>query len=121
MCIADVHSFYLDEHAAFTQDVFFDFKGLVRVRHHAIPMSWVQGSFDLNVDSAEVLHFTPSGHSIPAIHRAVGTISAMSVTREVYATIVDDVKKLCHGKLSTPFFCFVFKSFLPLLNPSMIH
>lgn len=98
MCIADVFSFYLDENVAFTQDLFYDFNGLTCVKHDAIPMTWVQGSFDLNVDAAEVLHFTPNGHNIPATYRAAGKDSGVQVTREQYATIVRDVKKLCRGK-----------------------
>ena len=95
MCISEVYSVYLDDHVAFTHDVFYDFKGLVDVKHDAIPMSWVQGSFDLNSYVAEVLHFMPIGHSIPATYREAGKQTVQMVTREVYAGIVHDVKKLC--------------------------
>ena len=98
MCIAEVFSFYLDDHVAFPHDVFYDFKGLVNVKHEAILMSWVQGSFNLNMDAAEVLHLTPTGHSIPATYREAGKPAAVLVTREVYATIVTDIKQLCRGK-----------------------
>ena len=69
----------------------------MQVKHEAIPMNWVQGSFDLNMDAAEVLHFTPTGHSIPVTYREAGK-PAVLVTRDVYASIVTDVKKLCRGQ-----------------------
>lgn len=97
MCIAEVSSFYLDDQTAFTQDVFWDFKGLMLVKHDAIPMTWIQSAFDLNEDAAEVLYFTPTSHSIPATYTEVGKDLVQPVTREVYANIVHDVKKLCKG------------------------
>ena len=96
ICIAEVTAFYIDDSTAFTQDVFWDFKALVQVKHNAIPMTWVQRAFDLNSDAAEVLHFTPVGYSIPATYRQSGT-EGVPVTREVYAHIVDDVQELCKG------------------------
>ena len=118
LCIADITAFYVDETTAFTQVNFWDFKGLMDVKHDAIPMSWVQtasNTFDLNaVHAAEALHFTPTGYSIPTSHRFVfhpppavlAAISAQpektevrtqAVTRELYAGIVADVKKACRG------------------------
>ena len=118
LCIADVTAFYMDERTAFTQDNFWDFKGLMHVKHDAISMSWVQtasNTFDLNaVQAAEALHFTSTGYSIPTSHRTVfhqppvvgATASVQSektevrtepVTMELYASIVADVKKACIG------------------------
>ena len=118
LCIADVTAFYIDESTAFTQDNFWDFKGLMHVKHDAIPMSWVQtacNTFDQNVvQVAEALHFTPTGYSIPTSYRpvfhlpsAVGATASVQskktemrtepVTRELYASIVADVKKACIG------------------------
>lgn len=97
ICIAEVTAFYIDEKSAFTQDVFWDFKALVNLRHEAIPLSWVQPGFDLNSDAAEVLHFTPTGHSIPASHQQGDNGDGVAVTKELFSTIVDDVKTLCKG------------------------
>ena len=98
MCIAEVFSFYLDDSTAFTDDVFWDFKGLVAVKHDAIPMGWVQSAFDLNEDATDVLHFTPTGHIIPATHRNGATCSPL--TRGVFDGIVFDVKQACRGKIT---------------------
>ena len=98
ICITEVTSFYMDESTAFSQDIFWDFKALVQVKHDAIPMSWVQRAFDLNSDVAEVLHFTPVGFSIPASYRQEGAEEeGVPVTREVHVCIVDSVKELCKG------------------------
>jgi hypothetical protein len=98
ICMAKVTAFYVDDNTAFSQDIFWDFKALTEVRHNAIPMSWVQSALDLNSSSEEHLHFTPTGHIIQAFHRHGETRKASSVTRSVYASIMEDVKNLCKGK-----------------------
>ena len=126
LCIADITAFYVDESSAFTQDNFWNFKGLMDVMHDAMPMSWVQtasDTFDLNtVHAAEALHFTPTGYSIPAIYRFVfhpplvvpaatsaqpekTEVRTQAVTRKLYAGIMADVKKACRG-LRPPLRCF---------------
>ena len=97
ICIAEVIAFYIDGNTSFTQDVFWNFKDLTHVRQDAIPMTWVQSTFDLNSDGAELLHFTRNGYSIPATYRHGDKEGAASVTREVYSCIMDDTKKLCTG------------------------
>ena len=141
LCIADITAFYVDESTTFMQDNFWDFKGLMDVKHDAIPMSWVQtacDTFDLNtVHAADVLHFTPTGYSIPASHRFVfhpppavpAATSAQSektevrmqvVTRELYVGIVANVKKACRGLhppvIFTLFCCVVVRCRLFLLT-----
>jgi hypothetical protein len=96
--MAELIAFYVDDTTAFTQDIFWDFKALIQVRHDAIPMNWVQSALDMNSSSEEHLHFSPIGHSIEAYHRYGETREASLVTRSVYASIVDDVKKLYKGK-----------------------
>jgi hypothetical protein len=40
-CQAEITSFYVDPTEGFTQDVFWDFKALITLKHDAIPMRWV--------------------------------------------------------------------------------
>ena len=79
----------MDEQTAFTQDVFWDFKALIQVRHDHIPMTWVPSAdLDLNKEHGglETLHFSPKGHSIEATFVPLKPVQA---TRRRAAKVVE--------------------------------
>jgi hypothetical protein len=55
---------------------------------------------DLNTLGVDFLAFTPIGHSIRAEHRDLITGQPQGVTKELFATIVEDIKALATGKLT---------------------
>jgi hypothetical protein len=62
-------------------------------------MKWVtESEMDLNSLGGEFLSFEPHAeHSIPAIYKDPVTKAACPVTREVYASIIDRVKRQASG------------------------
>jgi hypothetical protein len=87
ICQARLFEMYLDEEKAFGTHHFLDFKQIVECRHVQIHVKW-----DLNMnDSLEVLAFTIGSRIFPAKH------GEGSVSKEVWATLVAEVKAECAG------------------------
>jgi hypothetical protein len=97
-CQMEITAFYIDSVTKFIQDQFWDFNALIEVKHDGIPMRWVPEPMDLNTLGVEFLAFTPVGHSIRAEHRDLVTGLPEGITKELFATIVDDVKALATCK-----------------------
>lgn len=96
ICVAEVQAMYVDEVTAFKQDLFWDFNALNEIRHDAIPMSWVTPALGLN-QVGETLYFTPGDHSIQALTLNANGGSSTPISRELHASICDDVRAMCKG------------------------
>ena len=88
----------MDESSTFQQDLFWDFNALIDVRHDVIPMAWVSEALDLN-EAGETLYFIPGDHSIQALDVNPNRNNSTPITRELYASICDDVKAMCKGRI----------------------
>ena len=86
----------------FATDELFVFKGIVEGTHDHIHTRWVHNDpenpnmFDLNSD-AENLAFVVNGGNMYAKRANEETGKMEPITREAFASIVDDVKKQCSG------------------------
>ena len=85
----------------------FFFKSIAEGTHDHIHMRWMQNDpenptmFDLNCN-AKHLAFVVNGNNIFAKRKNEVTGRVEPITRETFATIVDDVKTQCSGMLTLP-------------------
>jgi hypothetical protein len=111
-CQADITAFYITDRTKYQQDVFWDFKALLELRHEAIPMRWVYDALNLNTDAYEYLHITPIGHSVRCTHRDLVTGESEPITHDLFRKIVGDVMEQSTGEPAFFLICARILSFI---------
>ena len=100
VCQGQLYTLYNCHSQSFTTDEFFVFKGIVEGTHDHIHTRWVQNDpenpnmFDLNCNE-EHLAFVVNGSDMYAKRTDEETGRMEPITREAFASIVEDVKKQC--------------------------
>jgi hypothetical protein len=101
LCIMDIHDLYRDSSKAFQSDAFSCFKAICELSHEQLKMRWFT---DLNDGSEHLVfdghHGTKAGAHLNAISLDPNSGTSIFVTKELWRTIIVEIKRDAEGMLS---------------------